>query len=365
MTPLLAVINKSQPAALPSNSAVSQEPDAGLQDYAALIAGLTQQTTPLAAADDTALSDSDAALLTAADQAAAVVVAELTEATTSSQQSLHSSQSDSMNAAMQLSYSFGAERSVFYSTMQTGVTPDLSGGHGLSHSITATVTEPAAVQQSIVQAAEQRLTVLPAAQHAASLHQALSPQNTSLPPLLWQAVNIEQQDNPAAVSGPLASATATGSSAQAAEPLTHWKADLTGLQSSQWGQKLVHLLSDKINVQLGQQIQRAQIRLDPPQLGVIELSVSVDGDRTSVQLYAANSQLREAMQQHLDQLRQQLTQRFGAEHSLELDVRDQAQQQTKHHQSAVQTIASQQGSEEAELNTAASQQGTGWLDRLV
>ncbi|MBU1309426.1 MAG: flagellar hook-length control protein FliK [Gammaproteobacteria bacterium] len=131
-----------------------------------------------------------------------------------------------------------------------------------------------------------------------------------------------------------AAANSAGATATAApQTLFQWKAEQLGSQSSQWGQKLMHLLSDKINLQLGQQIQRAQIRLDPPQLGLIELTVSLDAERTSVQLYASNSQMRDAMQQNLEQLRQQLSQRLGQDQLLQLDVRDQpAQQHQPQHQ---------------------------------
>ena len=158
----------------------------------------------------------------------------------------------------------------------------------------------------------------------------------------------------------------SGISAAATEPAFQWKADQLGLQSSQWGQKLVYLLSDKINLQLGQQIQRAQIRLDPPQLGLIELSVSVDGERTTVQLYASNNQMRDAMQQNLEQLRQQLAQRLGNEQLLDIDVHQQSQQQSGQHSAAAEQIAAQYSDETAELSaTGATQTITGWLNRLV
>ncbi|HEY0924367.1 flagellar hook-length control protein FliK [Rheinheimera pacifica] len=168
----------------------------------------------------------------------------------------------------------------------------------------------------------------------------------------------------AAVSG--IAAAQTPASTASAEPAFQWKADQLGLQSSQWGQKLVYLLSDKINLQLGQQIQRAQIRLDPPQLGLIELSVSVDGDRTTVQLYASNNQMREAMQQNLDQLRQQLAQRLGSEQLLDIDVRQQSQQQSGQQDAAPEQIAAHFADDVTELSSSTSAQlTTGWLNRLV
>nr|WP_231702463.1 flagellar hook-length control protein FliK [Rheinheimera lutimaris] len=230
----------------------------------------------------------------------------------------------------------------------------------------ATATEAqrqAATEQTLLTQQAQQNSA--AQQTGLSQQTALPLQGTSLQQFIRQAQGaVQQQDSSAAVSN-TAAATPAGT-ASGTEAALSFKADLAGLQSSQWGQKLVHLLSDKINLQLGQQIQRAQIRLDPPQLGVIELSVSVDGDRTTVQLYAANSQVREAMQQNLDQLRQQLAQRLGSEQSLQLDVRDQTQQQSKQQGAVTQHIAAQYADDAAELSSAAAmQQTTGWLDRLV
>ncbi|MDR6984285.1 flagellar hook-length control protein FliK [Rheinheimera pacifica] len=189
----------------------------------------------------------------------------------------------------------------------------------------------------------------------------------SLQHFIRQATELARPLNhdAAAVSG-IAGAQPSGTHAAATEPAFQWKADQLGLQSSQWGQKLVYLLSDKINLQLGQQIQRAQIRLDPPQLGLIELSVSVDGDRTTVQLYASNNQMREAMQQNLDQLRQQLAQRLGSEQLLDIDVRQQSQQQSGQQEAAPEQIAAHFADDVTELSSSASAQlTTGWLNRLV
>ncbi|SEH54982.1 hook-length control protein FliK [Rheinheimera pacifica] len=188
----------------------------------------------------------------------------------------------------------------------------------------------------------------------------------SLQHFIRQATELVRPHNSdaAAVSG-IAAAQPPASTASA-EPAFQWKADQLGLQSSQWGQKLVYLLSDKINLQLGQQIQRAQIRLDPPQLGLIELSVSVDGDRTTVQLYASNNQMREAMQQNLDQLRQQLAQRLGSEQLLDIDVRQQSQQQSGQQDAAPEQIAAHFADDVTELSSSTSAQlTTGWLNRLV
>jgi flagellar hook-length control protein FliK len=404
VTQALPALNKAQPqtkaAAVQGNYAAAPQQDTATENYADLLAGITQESSQQAAQhsglseqSDTALP-ADAAAIEAALAAAAptditdIVTAELLPMPAADSAAMQQSRSDSQTntvAALNLSYSFAAERSVFYSNMQTDIAANLNAV--AQNNSTATAGQTAAMAALAASAAtatateaqrqavtEQTLLTQQAQQNSAAQQTGLSQQTTlplqgtSLQQFIRQAQGaMQQQDSSAAVSSTAAAANPLGGPASGAEAALSFKADLAGLQSSQWGQKLVHLLSDKINLQLGQQIQRAQIRLDPPQLGVIELSVSVDGDRTTVQLYAANSQVREAMQQNLDQLRQQLAQRLGAEQNLQLDVRDQAQQQQTKQQGAVaQHIATQYADDAAELNSAAAmQQTTGWLDRLV
>ncbi|WP_240222579.1 flagellar hook-length control protein FliK [Rheinheimera hassiensis] len=206
----------------------------------------------------------------------------------------------------------------------------------------------------------------------ASADPVLPASPVSLQHFIRQALELArpQSFDSSGVSGIAATQTAviaTTPATTAPESAFQWKADQLGLQSSQWGQKLVHLLSDKINLQLGQHIQRAQIRLDPPQLGLIELSVSIDGDRTTVQLYASNNQMREAMQQNLEQLRQQLAQRMGSEQLLDIDVRQQSQQQSEQQKGAAsEHIAAHFTDDVTEVtSTNSAQLTTGWLNRLV
>lgn len=399
MTQLMPALNKAQSqaktTAVQGNYAAAAQQDSATENYADLMAGITQQSTQQSEQSevaDTALPADAAALEVAVADAALIDITDIVTAellpmpltdNATTQQSHDDSQANTV-AALNLSYSFAAERSVFYSKIPTDTAAGLNAvaqnnsvaatGQSVAMAALATSAATATATEAQRQAVtDQALLMQQAQQNSAAQQTGLTPQaalpqqGTSLQQFIRQALGqVQQQDSgTAAVSGATATA-APGGTAAGAEAAISWKADLAGLQSSQWGQKLVHLLSDKINLQLGQQIQRAQIRLDPPQLGVIELSVSVDGDRTSVQLYAANGQVREAMQQNLDQLRQQLAQRLGAEQQLQLDVRDQAQQQSKQHSAVATPIAAQLADDAAELNSAAAvQQTTGWLDRLV
>jgi len=132
-------------------------------------------------------------------------------------------------------------------------------------------------------------------------------------------------------------ASAAGAAVSA---LPVWQADPLPVQSQHWGQRLVQMLSDKVDLQLGLNVNKAMIRLDPPSLGSIELSVQLDGDRLTVQMHSSNAQLREAMGQGLEQLRASLQQKLGADVQIELrmgsDSSSQQQQQKASQQTAQQ-----------------------------
>ncbi|MGN4992716.1 flagellar hook-length control protein FliK [Aeromonas sp. 97A] len=50
-----------------------------------------------------------------------------------------------------------------------------------------------------------------------------------------------------------------------------------GRQPRQWGQQLMDVLKDKVELQVNQQVKQAHIRLDPPELGRLELTVVLRG----------------------------------------------------------------------------------------
>ncbi|WOX52107.1 lateral flagellar hook-length control protein LafE [Aeromonas sp. CD] len=75
---------------------------------------------------------------------------------------------------------------------------------------------------------------------------------------------------------------------------------------AQWGQQLMDVLKDKVELQVNQQIKQAHIRLDPPELGRLELTVRLEGDRLNVQLNVTNPAVREALIQSMERLRMSL-----------------------------------------------------------
>ena len=133
---------------------------------------------------------------------------------------------------------------------------------------------------------------------------------------------------------------------------------------SEWGQRLLHVLGDKVKLQIGQQLQRAQIRLDPPNLGSIEISINIEGDKTSVSLTTSNAQVRDAIAQTLDQLRQSLSQNSSTTVDVNLsDKQQQSQQQLENNE-----IANNQTESPSHRDTASTHSAKSpldWLDLLV
>ena len=133
---------------------------------------------------------------------------------------------------------------------------------------------------------------------------------------------------------------------------------------SEWGQRLLHVLGDKVKLQIGQQLQRAQIRLDPPNLGSIEISINIEGDKTSVSLTSSNAQVRDAIAQTLDQLRQSLSQNSSTTVDVNLsDKQQQSQQQLENNEIANNQTESPSHSDTASTHSAKSP--LDWLDLLV
>lgn len=85
---------------------------------------------------------------------------------------------------------------------------------------------------------------------------------------------------------------------------------------SHWGQQLVDTLKERVEMQYSQNIKQAHIRLDPPELGKLDLTVRIDGDKLSVQLNASNPVVRDALLQSSDRLRTSL----ATEHSGGVEV---------------------------------------------
>ncbi len=158
----------------------------------------------------------------------------------------------------------------------------------------------------------------------------------------------------------LPSTLATG----ATVPLHQWQSLSLHTPVTQWGNALFNTLQDKLTLQLGQQIQRAQIRLDPPQLGSIELRITIDGDKTSIQLLAGQPQVREAMQQTAELLRLSLGQHSGDASLIDVQVGEFSQQQRFFSEEVEPANLVIAGDDESDADSRAPV-SHGWIDRLA
>ncbi|KIF51641.1 flagellar hook-length control protein FliK [Vibrio owensii] len=85
-----------------------------------------------------------------------------------------------------------------------------------------------------------------------------------------------------------------------------WAAVRVDTSSGKWGEQMMQVLQDRVTLQAQQNLQEAKIRLDPPELGKLDLLVRVEGDRLSVQINANTAATREALMQVSERLRTEL-----------------------------------------------------------
>lgn len=112
--------------------------------------------------------------------------------------------------------------------------------------------------------------------------------------------------NPAADARPDALAAS-----QRLTPAAEWAPVKVDTQHTQWSRDLAAALGDRLQMQVSQQVKEASVRLDPPELGRIELTVRMDGDRLNIQLHASNGQVRDLLSQHAERLRMDLMAQNG------------------------------------------------------
>ena len=87
-------------------------------------------------------------------------------------------------------------------------------------------------------------------------------------------------------------------------------------EPAQSGQQLLHALGDRIQFQVEKRSENATIRLDPPMMGRIEITVRHEAGSLQVQLSATNTEVVRQLQAIGDNLRQDLVQRHYADVSV-------------------------------------------------
>ena len=104
---------------------------------------------------------------------------------------------------------------------------------------------------------------------------------------------------------------------------------------AQWGVQMLHSLREQVELQINQRIQNATIRLDPPELGSLEIFLSHESGRLSVQLSAANADVARLLQQTSERLRQELV----GQHFVQVNVQVSADAQGGRQQQQAQARA--------------------------
>ncbi|MBD1573416.1 hypothetical protein HC725_09025 [Vibrio sp. S17_S38] len=101
------------------------------------------------------------------------------------------------------------------------------------------------------------------------------------------------------------------------------------LAKKDFQQQIFSMVSDKLDLQINSKSPSATIRLDPPELGKIELKVKLDGDKITVHLTANNPHTREAIQTTIDRLRTDMSLDMNAQVTVSLSLPDQQQQNSE------------------------------------
>lgn len=73
-----------------------------------------------------------------------------------------------------------------------------------------------------------------------------------------------------------------------------------------WGEQMLHALRETVELQLQQRVQHTTIRLDPPELGSLEIFLSHESGRLSVHISAAQGDVARMLQQTSERLRHEL-----------------------------------------------------------
>ncbi|GKX62962.1 hypothetical protein SOASR032_15310 [Pragia fontium] len=119
---------------------------------------------------------------------------------------------------------------------------------------------------------------------------------------------------------------------QTVERTANWSTVKMQPRQENWSQQLHSVLSDRLQIQSDNRIQHATIRLDPPDMGKIDISLHMDGGKLQVQINANQNDIYKALQQISHELRQTLVEQNFTQVSVQITSNGQQQQQGQHRQ---------------------------------
>ncbi|WP_209588050.1 flagellar hook-length control protein FliK [Massilia sp. BHUDP2] len=141
------------------------------------------------------------------------------------------------------------------------------------------------------------------------------------------ALDAAGADGQAASGGSAAGSTGFGvaaPSAPAAAPRDGGTLSLSGPPTA-WRQSLQEALGDRLNLQLGKNAEQAVIRLDPPMLGRVEISIRHAGGSLEVNITATHSEVLRQLNTVSDNLRNDLAGRQYTDVSVNVSQAPRAQ----------------------------------------
>ncbi|WP_145475738.1 flagellar hook-length control protein FliK [Yersinia similis] len=120
----------------------------------------------------------------------------------------------------------------------------------------------------------------------------------------------------------------------------------------EWPQQLRAVLGERLQVQADSRVQHATIRLDPPDMGKIDISIHFEGGKLQVNINANQGEVYRALQQSSAELRQTLVGQNSAEVNVQVSANSQQQQQQRHpnHHGQPDILAAQHFESQAEKN---------------
>ncbi|AJK14749.1 flagellar hook-length control protein [Yersinia pseudotuberculosis] len=120
----------------------------------------------------------------------------------------------------------------------------------------------------------------------------------------------------------------------------------------EWPQQLRMALGERLQVQADSRVQHATIRLDPPDMGKIDISIHFEGGKLQVNINANQGEVYRALQQSSAELRQTLIGQNSAEVNVQVSANSQQQQQQRHpsHHGQADILAAQHFESQAEKN---------------
>lgn len=77
---------------------------------------------------------------------------------------------------------------------------------------------------------------------------------------------------------------------------------------ARWGEQMLNALRETVEIQVQQRFQQATIRLDPPELGSLEIFISHESGRLSVHISAAQTDVARLLAHSSERMRQELVQ---------------------------------------------------------